>query len=130
MTPLHITHWQVQADLHAPQRSTADVTAPLTGGGVLQVSFLTQTLARITLVPKDGFKEPHTWSICPEPGQDVPWTGRPRASLSGFARPELTQKQDANGHTVLSTQRLSVGCLLYTSPSPRDRTRSRMPSSA
>ena len=24
----------------------------------------------------------------------------------------------------------SVGCLLYTSPSPRDRTRSRMPSSA
>ena len=26
--------------------------------------------------------------------------------------------------------RLRVGCLLYTSPSPRDRTRSRMPSSA
>ena len=25
---------------------------------------------------------------------------------------------------------LSTGCLLYTSPSPRDRTRSRMPSSA
>ena len=25
---------------------------------------------------------------------------------------------------------LPVGCLLYTSPSPRDRTRSRMPSSA
>ena len=24
----------------------------------------------------------------------------------------------------------SIGCLLYTSPSPRDRTRSRMPSSA
>ena len=28
------------------------------------------------------------------------------------------------------TPRLSVSCLLYTSPSPRDRTRSRMPSSA
>ena len=27
-------------------------------------------------------------------------------------------------------QQPSVGCLLYTSPSPRDRTRSRMPSSA
>ena len=25
---------------------------------------------------------------------------------------------------------LIIGCLLYTSPSPRDRTRSRMPSSA
>ena len=24
----------------------------------------------------------------------------------------------------------TIGCLLYTSPSPRDRTRSRMPSSA
>ena len=29
--------------------------------------------------------------------------------------------------TVVRTR---VGCLLYTSPSPRDRTRSRMPSSA
>ena len=26
--------------------------------------------------------------------------------------------------------RITKGCLLYTSPSPRDRTRSRMPSSA
>ena len=29
-----------------------------------------------------------------------------------------------------STRSLTVTCLLYTSPSPRDRTRSRMPSSA
>ena len=29
-----------------------------------------------------------------------------------------------------AVHRLSFGCLLYTSPSPRDRTRSRMPSSA
>ena len=28
------------------------------------------------------------------------------------------------------TSFLSISCLLYTSPSPRDRTRSRMPSSA
>ena len=31
---------------------------------------------------------------------------------------------------VLIFQRSGNGCLLYTSPSPRDRTRSRMPSSA
>ena len=31
---------------------------------------------------------------------------------------------------LANTNGLSVGCLLYTSPSPRDRTRSRMPSSA
>ena len=28
------------------------------------------------------------------------------------------------------SERLNIDCLLYTSPSPRDRTRSRMPSSA
>ena len=32
------------------------------------------------------------------------------------------------GHT--NTIDVDFGCLLYTSPSPRDRTRSRMPSSA
>ena len=31
---------------------------------------------------------------------------------------------------VTGDTRLTMGCLLYTSPSPRDRTRSRMPSSA
>ena len=31
---------------------------------------------------------------------------------------------------IFDTCKLQVGCLLYTSPSPRDRTRSRMPSSA
>ena len=34
---------------------------------------------------------------------------------------------DPNGYAVFAN---SLGCLLYTSPSPRDRTRSRMPSSA
>ena len=31
---------------------------------------------------------------------------------------------------LVGNQRMSYHCLLYTSPSPRDRTRSRMPSSA
>ena len=31
---------------------------------------------------------------------------------------------------VPATSSISLTCLLYTSPSPRDRTRSRMPSSA
>ena len=37
---------------------------------------------------------------------------------------EQWQIEDTNG------DRIELGCLLYTSPSPRDRTRSRMPSSA
>jgi len=41
-------------------------------------------------------------------------------------------KCDACGYEgeVLEFQYLCMACLLYTSPSPRDRTRSRMPSSA
>ena len=34
------------------------------------------------------------------------------------------------GHTQRIALMISLTCLLYTSPSPRDRTRSRMPSSA
>ena len=48
--------------------------------------------------------------------------GGPRtALLSGCTAGET-------GHMILSL--LDITCLLYTSPSPRDRTRSRMPSSA
>ena len=37
---------------------------------------------------------------------------------------------DAKNYTNIKNEKLSYICLLYTSPSPRDRTRSRMPSSA
>ena len=37
---------------------------------------------------------------------------------------------DPNASAADIAQKLSKACLLYTSPSPRDRTRSRMPSSA
>ena len=52
---------------------------------------------------------------------------------------ELTKKSDIKGliHVSIYFSLLSIvgylaylTCLLYTSPSPRDRTRSRMPSSA
>ena len=39
---------------------------------------------------------------------------------------EAVAQRDAGAHIL----DVNVGCLLYTSPSPRDRTRSRMPSSA
>ena len=42
------------------------------------------------------------------------------AKLLGVQKPDLLKLLDTDGN----------GCLLYTSPSPRDRTRSRMPSSA
>ena len=48
---------------------------------------------------------------------------------------EAIHQAQANGHKVFtvtgrSKAEMYKDCLLYTSPSPRDRTRSRMPSSA
>ena len=42
----------------------------------------------------------------------------------------VDSKTNVDRHTVLDFRYNSNVCLLYTSPSPRDRTRSRMPSSA
>ena len=49
----------------------------------------------------------------------------------GIALFEYLLQVPANriGYTVMNVGQLKI-CLLYTSPSPRDRTRSRMPSSA
>ena len=46
---------------------------------------------------------------------------------------KVKEKAIQQGHEPLvinGVERSVVACLLYTSPSPRDRTRSRMPSSA
>ena len=43
---------------------------------------------------------------------------------------EGAQEPDSDEQYIQAWQHLIDTCLLYTSPSPRDRTRSRMPSSA
>ena len=48
----------------------------------------------------------------------------------GKASPELLKKMHADPSADRGAVMKSMCCLLYTSPSPRDRTRSRMPSSA
>ena len=58
--------------------------------------------------------------------------------LEGFDEPvEESQESDVNTDKLVEknmlgrlAKSLDLTCLLYTSPSPRDRTRSRMPSSA
>ena len=67
----------------------------------------------------------------------------PQAAIKGKSQLDKTPKEykefldyiEANPNWIdefeIDDDQLSVlGCLLYTSPSPRDRTRSRMPSSA
>ena len=48
---------------------------------------------------------------------------RPRRALADDEEPEEIPE-------VRFVEESAIPCLLYTSPSPRDRTRSRMPSSA
>ena len=70
------------------------------------------------LWPCDGLNDSEYWKFLPK---DVGWlTARYSANT---ATEELTDK-NLEQYASLDT------CLLYTSPSPRDRTRSRMPSSA
>ena len=66
------------------------------------------------------------------------WEGElDRLTISGdlggkidIAKPEMSICPDLDCDQLPEMQELYSGCLLYTSPSPRDRTRSRMPSSA
>ena len=64
-----------------------------------------------------------------------------KAALGGLARVQAMDVADDNHHYIVLSQLYAWMhahalpaahgvCLLYTSPSPRDRTRSRMPSSA
>ena len=48
-----------------------------------------------------------------------------------YTREDFVEKfPDARTFPQITMDGEYIGCLLYTSPSPRDRTRSRMPSSA
>ena len=67
------------------------------------------------------------------------YTGTSSLALFGLLRRRPLNDETASGDVVKGVERarLALGlaftlgiCLLYTSPSPRDRTRSRMPSSA
>ena len=56
--------------------------------------------------------------------------GNPIVSGPGYVRRLIDKDNDGVFDTVETLAKTKGICLLYTSPSPRDRTRSRMPSSA
>ena len=65
---------------------------------------------------------------------EVQFLDAPKVKIARDSFEELTiELPDGTSHTNVEAIRsfpLTDSCLLYTSPSPRDRTRSRMPSSA
>ena len=104
MTPWTASAWLVEAQ---------GASAALDDGGSLAVRFLSPTLARVSLRPAAGYKEPRTWAIAPVAGQDVPWHGRDRGDFSGFEPVALHHWQRGNA-PVLASTRLSVA--LSTGP--------------
>ena len=53
-----------------------------------------------------------------------------KVTFSDFMREKLGEMIDKLAQAKISMQKTPITCLLYTSPSPRDRQKSRMPSSA
>ena len=53
-----------------------------------------------------------------------------KISFEGDVQTFDIAKRIANAMKYQTTVLMDIGCLLYTSPSPRDRQKSRMPSSA
>mgnify|MGYP003381644063 CR=1 FL=1 len=49
---------------------------------------------------------------------------------NGVGYEDVLFRDNGEGNDLVAKDGIYTSCLLYTSPSPRDRTRSRMPSSA
>ena len=98
--------------------------------------------AFVSLDPGTGPDDTSVWianvnnmQYTPTAGTYAPTTGVMTLTLptAQYTPTTGTTYDPATGQMTLAfatNHGLAVGCLLYTSPSPRDRTRSRMPSSA
>ncbi len=118
MTPFQAAHWAV-----TPGAGQGDAVASMPDGGALRLAFLSGSMARVTWVRPDGFREPATWAIAPTAGEDVPWQGRLRDSLAGFSRPSLTVRNlsatDSNSAPSLETTELRVTLAAGVAGTPR-----------
>ena len=67
--------------------------------------------------------------ITDDNGRRLPWDGKTFGRLK-VRGPAVARRYFKDDTDILDSEGFFDTCLLYTSPSPRDRTRSRMPSSA
>ncbi len=105
MRPWTAPAWRVDSDAQSQV-----ARARLDDGGDLSVRFLSPTMARVSLRPASGWKEPRTWAIAPQAapqaGIDVPWEGRDRDDLAGFTLPATSAREDRFGTAELSVRLL------------------------
>ena len=105
MKPWSTELWSLEGD-----DNTRIARARLDDGAEMSVRFVSPTMARVTLCPVGGWREPRTWAIAPQPGTDVPWEGRERDDGSGFQLPVTHASQSRFG-TELLTVTLSAAPL-------------------
>jgi alpha-glucosidase len=108
--------WRARRWVFEGERRDLAAISRLDDGAEMSVRFLSPTMARVTLRPQGGWREPRTWAIAPLAGsggrdnsfsRDVPWDGRAREDLTGFERPAVTRGQ-SDGIDTLATGSLEV----------------------
>jgi alpha-glucosidase len=98
---------QAISGIYGVQANAHGIALSLESGAVFSVEVLEQTLVRVRLRPGNGYREPRTWAIAPQPGKDVAWEGRLRDDLSGFSRPVARLLQDED-QVILATEQLTL----------------------
>ena len=95
---------------------------------VVTKNLILRKARKIKTTPSVGTIKNYTFKSKTQVNKFVSWTGSANEALT---RVKLPKKSDIQGlATSVSGMTDALTCLLFTSPSPRDRTRSRMPSSA
>ena len=103
-------HWGIEPDIVQFAKAITSGYFPFGGIGV------SDAIADAMDASNEPFMHAYTYSA------------HPIGSAIALAMIDLIQRDDFPGQAAEKGNRMI--CLLYTSPSPRDRTRSRMPSSA
>ncbi len=106
MTPWIGTSWRA---------STVGADIALDDGAQLRIQFLAERMARVTLRPASGYREPRTWAIAPTTGQDVPWEGRTRDDLLGFS-PPIVRCSEATVTDALTCEGGAIAAAITLSP--------------
>ena len=110
---------EVASVLDAVPDDLAMINAKL---GIAQTDSVSTTLQRALQYPSLNIK-----------GISSGWVGSETRTIvpaTAIAEIDLRLVKESDPHRLIQLIKDYITCLLYTSPSPRDRTRSRMPSSA
>ena len=105
----------------------AEITFPFVSVGATEHTMLAAVLAKGETVMYNSAREPEIVDLANclnAMGAKITGAGRSEIRIEGVASLKGVK------HSVVPDRIEAGTCLLYTSPSPRDRTRSRMPSSA